>query len=383
MTTPEPLSTDLLVVGAGPFGCSTAALARDRGIDTHILGRPMQLWREQMPADMYLRSNPDWHLDGSEELTFRAFLKDRGIREEDVDPVPIEVFLDMTEWFIAGKGLDVDERYAVSVRARNDDRGFEALLVDGTVVHAERVVAAPGIASYAHLPDWAEKVPAARRSHTSELVDFDDLADRRVLVVGGRQSAYEWAALLCDHRAARVDVVHRQDVPHFEKVSWTFADPYVDLTRRQSGWWRSLPPAERDAIAQRFWQVGRLTLEPWLVPRLRPDVVHRHPRREVAAVSASEDLVTATLDDDTTLEVDHVLFASGYQADLSRVPYLTDLVARVSVPDGFPDLSPGLETSLPGLYLTGFSATRDFGPFFGFTLGCTTAATLVVDDLLR
>jgi FAD-dependent urate hydroxylase len=55
----------------------------------------------------------------------------------------------------------------------------------------------------------------------------------------------------------------------------------------------------------------------------------------------------------------------------------------VSVTDGFPDLSEGFETSLTGLYLTGFVATRDFGPFFGFTKGCPASARIAVTDMLR
>jgi FAD-dependent urate hydroxylase len=54
--------------------------------------------------------------------------------------------------------------------------------------------------------------------------------------VGGRQSAYEWAALLAEHGAERVDLVHRHDVPRFDRVSWRFIDPYVDSTVRVRGW---------------------------------------------------------------------------------------------------------------------------------------------------
>jgi len=36
-----------------------------------------------------------------------------------------------------------------------------------------------------------------------------------------------------------------------------------------------------------------------------------------------------------------------------------------------------------GLYVTGFSATKAFGPFFGFVKGAPAAATLVVRDLLQ
>jgi hypothetical protein len=39
-------------------------------------------------------------------------------------------------------------------------------------------------------------------------------------------------------------------------------------------------------------------------------------------------------------------------------------------------------TSLSRLYLPGFTATRDFGPFFGFVKGSPTAAALIVSDLL-
>ena len=162
-------------------------------------------------------------------------------------------------------------------------------------------------------------------------------------VIGGRQSAYEWAALLCDHGAARVDVVHRHETPRFEKVSWRFVDELVDQTLAHRGWWRDLPATRQQEIALQFWQVGRLTLEWWLVPRLRPEVVTSRPGTEVRrASSAGEDDVTLTLSDGERLTVDMVVFASGYRADLAAVPYLSGVLDRVSVTDGFPDLVPGV-----------------------------------------
>ncbi|HYF71323.1 MAG TPA: SidA/IucD/PvdA family monooxygenase, partial [Nocardioides sp.] len=243
--------------------------------------------------------------------------------------------------------------------------------------------AAPGIGYFAQRPDWHDRVPPARCSHTSELVAFDSLAGARVAVIGGRQSAYEWAALLCDHGAARVDVVHRHDTPDFAKVSWAFVDEYVEQTLAHRGWWRRLPAADQAAVARRFWEVGRLTLEHWLVPRLDPRVVHRHPRTEVVGVTGTDEAVGLTLTDGAALEVDHVVLASGYRADLAQVPYLTGVLDRVSVTDGFPDLSEGFETTLAGLSVVGFAATRDFGPFYGFTKGCPSAARIVVDEMLR
>ncbi|HET8960171.1 FAD-dependent oxidoreductase [Nocardioides sp.] len=374
--------TDLLVIGAGPYAYSAAAYARDRGIGTRIVGRPMAFWRDQMPADMYLRSGPDWHLDARGEDTFAAFFEDRGLDPADHDPIPIDLFLDHTDWFADRKQLPVEQRMVEELT--RPDGQYVARMSDGDTITAEKVLAVPGIAPYAAVPEWADAVPAQRRSHTSGLVRFDDLAGARVVIVGGRQSAYEWAALLCDHGAERVDVVHRHDTPEFAKVSWAFVNEYVEQTLATRGWWRHLPKARQTEIATRFWQVGRLTLEHWLVPRLDPAVVHRHPRTEVTEVdTGTGDAVRLTLSDGEALEADHVVFASGYRADLSRVPYLRGVIDRISVTDGFPDLTEGFETSLDGLYVVGFSATRDFGPFYGFTKGCPSAARIVVDEMLR
>jgi FAD-dependent urate hydroxylase len=376
--------TELLVIGAGPYAYAVAAYARDRGMTTHVVGVPMAFWRDQMPTDMFLRSGPDWHLDANGEDTFAAYLEDRGMPPGDVDPIPISVFLDHTDWFAERKKIDVDPRLVRTLT--KPDGAFLATMEDGSTLSADRVLAAPGIRHFVNLPDWHAQVPADKRSHTSGLVSFDHLAGARIAIIGGRQSAYEWAALLCDHGAERVDLVHRHPTPTFAKVSWAFVDSYVQQALDHRGWWRRLPPGEQTRIAREFWQVGRLTLEPWILPRLLPEIVTSHPNRYVAAVAGEaangHGDVRLTLSDGSTLTADHVLFASGYRADLGRVPYLSGVIDQISVTDGFPDLSEGFETSLPGLWITGFASTRDFGPFYGFTKGCPSAARIAVDEML-
>ena len=234
--------TDLLVIGAGPYAYAAAAFARENGVDVHVVGRPMAFWRNQMPAGMFLRSGSGWHLDAAGEHTFEAYFEDRGLSRAELDPIPIGVFLDYTEWFRARKSLQVDERMVTELATTGD--AFLATMEDGTTIAAEKVLAAPGVRHFANLPSWSDAVPTDRRAHTSELVSFDDLAGARVLVVGGRQSAYEWAALLCEHGAERVDVVHRHPTPSFANVSWAFVDPYVEQTLAHRGWWRRLPSLE-------------------------------------------------------------------------------------------------------------------------------------------
>jgi hypothetical protein len=59
------------------------------------------------------------------------------------------------------------------------------------------------------------------------------------------------------------------------------------------------------------------------------------------------------------------------------VPYLPHLASK----NGFPVLDTAMQSSVPGLYLPGFAATQDFGPFFGFVKGAPAAATLIARSL--
>ena len=371
----------LLVIGAGPYALSIAALARERGIGSVVLGRPMGFWRDNMPGGMFLRSGPDWHLDGAAVHTLEAYLEDRGIRPGEVDPIPVGVFLDYAAWFKRAKGIEVREEF-VDTLVKADGR-FEATLRSGERIRADAVVAAPGIRHYASVPGWASSLPPGLAAHTCDLVRFDDMAGARVLIIGGRQSAYEWAALIREHGAARIDIVHRHDIPRFERVSWKFVDAHVEQTLAVRGYWRNLPKSGQDAIARRFWEVGRLTLEYWLTPRLAWDGIHRWPGTEVVEVTpAGDDELRVLLSNSTALAVDRVVFGSGYRAELTKVPYLAGVLKHVKVSNGFPVLDEAFQTSLDGLYVTGFSATQDFGPFFGFVKGSPAAATLIVRDLL-
>jgi cation diffusion facilitator CzcD-associated flavoprotein CzcO len=374
-------STSLLVIGAGPYGVATAAHAMEQGIDTVVVGRPMSFWTDHMPSGMFLRSGVDWHLDASGVHTFEAFLEDAGIARTDVDPIPIGVFLDYAAWFLGEKGIRPRQDLVVDVTTSNGR--FEVVTESGARIVADTVVAAPGIACFEAVPEWAPLVPEGLASHTCDLVAFEGLRDARVLVVGGRQSAYEWAALIGEAGAERVDIVHRHEEPRFDRVSWKFVDPYMEETLRVPGWWRRLDQTEREAIGRQFWAAGRLTLEWWLAPRLTGEQLHRWPEARVLDVldGPGDADVTVALSTGDRLVVDHIVYATGYQARVADVPYLHGVMDQVQTADGFPVLDESFQSSCSGLYFTGFAATRDFGPFFGFTRGCPVAATLIVADV--
>jgi hypothetical protein len=85
--------------------------------------------------------------------------------------------------------------------------------------------------------------------------------------------------------------------------------------------------------------------------------------------------VSLRLDDGATLEVDHVVLATGYRVDISKYRMLApELLHRVDCADGSPVLSAGFESSLPGLHFVGSSAVMSFGPLMRFVAGTGYAA---------
>jgi cation diffusion facilitator CzcD-associated flavoprotein CzcO len=52
----RPSAPEIAIVGAGPYGLSVAAHLRRHDRPFRIFGTPMQSWRANMPAGMFLKS---------------------------------------------------------------------------------------------------------------------------------------------------------------------------------------------------------------------------------------------------------------------------------------------------------------------------------------
>ena len=82
-----------------------------------------------------------------------------------------------------------------------------------------------------------------------------------------------------------------------------------------------------------------------------------------------------------TLLVDCINRMPAWRHAVVCLTTYTSFADRIARRDGFPVLDENFGTTIPGLYITGFSATRDFGPFFGFVKASPAAATLLVREL--
>jgi FAD-dependent urate hydroxylase len=382
------MNTNLLSIGAGPFGLSMAAYARHLGLDYLVVGKSMEFWSANMPQGMYLRSACDWHLDPINEATIEHFLETRGQVPADVEPLSLQFYLEYTRWFQEQKGIEVIPSYVERLDQVSTGNGrFQATLTDGQTITAHNVVVALGFKHFKYEPETVvSNLPSGYYAHTCDLVDFTSLAGKRCLIIGGRQSAFEWAALLNEAGASAVHVSHRHDSPAFAEADWSWVNPLVDAMVDNPGWFRRLTPAEKDDVNHRLWAEGRLKVEPWLESRVLKETTQLWPRTQVARCEQlpGGELAVA-LDNGQLLAVDHIILATGYKVQIDQVPLLAqgNLLASLAVEDGYPLLDEHFQTNIPGLFITSMPAVRDFGPFFGFTIAVRTSARLIGEALVR
>lgn len=107
------------VIGAGPFGLSTAAHLRARGIPVRVFGDPMVSWRDHMPAGMLLKSTPAAsNLDAPQHgHTLVDYCDAAGIPRlvTDEDIVPVETFIAYGRWFQQKLVPELEQVRVVSV----------------------------------------------------------------------------------------------------------------------------------------------------------------------------------------------------------------------------------------------------------------------------
>ena len=128
------------IVGAGPYGLAAAAHLNAAGIETRVLGEPMEFWERHMPKGMFLRSSPTASEIGDPDgsLTLRRYYQIRGI--PSARPLPIGHFIGYGYWFQEHAAPDLDRRRVARIEPTRG--GFRLRLHDGEELTARRVIIA-------------------------------------------------------------------------------------------------------------------------------------------------------------------------------------------------------------------------------------------------
>ncbi|MEW2495030.1 FAD-dependent oxidoreductase [Streptomyces nodosus] len=389
------------VIGAGPFGLSTAAHLRARGVPVRVFGEPMVSWRDHMPQGMLLKSTPAASTIDAPQRghTLVDYCDAAGIPRlvTDEDIVPVGTFLAYGEWFQQKLVPELERVRVVSVD-RRPGGGFDLKLDSGELFAARAVVVATGLSGLAHLPPELATAaadgptPLGPVSHSSQHHDLRRFSGKELLVVGAGQSALETAVLAAE-AGARVRVVARgRGRVAFGAPPWRQPRlrPESPFGRAWSLWalsyyphpYRFLPSRTRHYLVRRV--LGPLGAW-WLRDRFEGRVeVHEVDRVVGASASHGGPVLTVRPHTGGTAELaaDHVIAATGYRVDIAAMDFLGhELRTELAVSRGAPRLGAGYASSVPGLYFTGLPAAASYGPVMRFVCGTEFASPRLAKHL--
>lgn len=306
---------DVAIVGGGLAGVVAMAYAGRAGLEAIVLesqGRVGGLWRD-LPAWQDIQISPmDWTL-GDLPL------------EGATQP---HILANIEAWVTRFSLTDGIRLNSPVQQARVRESTWELVTPQGPV-HARHLVAATGAHNTPVIPQISRSGSTVREFHSSTLRDPDALADRVVLVVGGGASAFDLLDLCFQHGARHVTWVYRG-------LRWFLptrkpkhiAGSVRGFARMQASGMTALQQSAAIGadMRSRYEKFGIAEIMPThdfdvehdqLIPG-RPGMlanfaaIERHGG-SVESIAGR----TVTLSDGHRLEVDLLLWGTGYSVDLS------------------------------------------------------------------
>jgi cation diffusion facilitator CzcD-associated flavoprotein CzcO len=377
------------VIGAGPFGLSTAAHLRARGIPVRVFGEPMVSWRDHMPAGMLLKSTPaasnidapqPGHnlVDYCDAAGIPAWSPTRtSSRWRPSSPTASG---SSRSWCPSWSGCGSSPWTGGRGRERGPEQGggFELKLDSGELFTARAVVVATGLSGLAHLPPELAAAaadgptPTGPVSHSSQHHDLTRFKGKELIVVGAGQSALETAALAAE-AGAKVRIVSRgRGRVAFGAPPWQQPKlrPESPFGRAWSLWalsyypqpYRYLPPQTRHYLVRRvLGPLGAWWLRERFEGKVQVSEVERIVRAE-ADGAGPRPSPSPPRRADEQLTADHVIAATGYRVDIAAMDFLGhELRTQLAVSRGTPKLGAGYVSSVPGCTSRGCRRRRRTG----------------------
>lgn len=390
-------ASSVTIIGAGPYGISTAAYLQFFGFSPRIFGTPMRRWLSQMPKSMLLKSeacasnlpDPQGH------YTLARYCQEKGIPHFDYKvPLSREHFSGYALWFQQALVPQVEDVLVTAVV--KDPSGFEIRLENGKTLRSANLIIATGLDQMAYRPIELSGLPRELCSHSADHYDLSKLKGKEVAVIGGGQSGLETAAILKESGASVTLIVRDPTLAWNRVPSTNHRSAYQRLRRPRSRLGEGLKTWAYDRAPLLFhWlplqtrvSIVKTTLGPsgawWLKERVVEKIPILLGHRICAAEVRNGRLALAISDQQNRQElvVDHVIASTGYRFDLQKLPFFSrELQIQIAQYEGAPRLSSNFESSVPGLYFTGLASAHSFGPLMRFLAGTDFTARTIATHL--
>ncbi|WP_151448948.1 NAD(P)-binding domain-containing protein [Lacisediminimonas profundi] len=378
------------IVGAGPFGLSTAAHMSGEETACRVIGSAMHSWRNNMPKGMLLKSAgfaSNLH-EPSGSFTLAQFCREHDLPYDDLGVgIPIETFIAYGEAFQRRFVPQLEDEQLAMLSPCRD--GFNLQMQNGTSFDARAVILTVGLDYFRHVPSQLSGLPAHLHSHSADHSDLGSFRGKDVAVLGSGASAIDTAVLLHES-GARVSLIARKDYLNFGSVWGGPGRSWLDRIRWPlspigPGWYQyvfsGMPWAYRHLPDGYRVRTAKALLGPsggWCMKE-RAASLSLCLGYALTAAQADGGRVCLRLrgpdGSERRLEADHVIAATGYEPDVRRLPFLgPELLDQLQLVGKMPRLSANFESSVPGLYFAGPIAASTFGPVMRFAAGARFAS---------
>lgn len=226
----DELLLDVAIIGGGMAGLTAAAALKNVGITACIFDKAVKglegPWATT--ARMETLRSPKQLTGpalGIASLTFRAWFEAQfGCQAwDELDKIPRLQWMEYLRWYRQVMAIDVRNEHAV-LDVRLDPDNYLELTIktvkEEKQVRARRLILATGRDGLGGpaIPKFVDSLPADKWAHSSDALDYHQLKDKIVGVVGAGASAMDSAATALEAGASRVDLlIRRETIPTINK----------------------------------------------------------------------------------------------------------------------------------------------------------------------
>ncbi len=388
-------NTDVVIVGAGPYGLSLAAYLRARRVNFRIFGEPMRFWRD-LPHGINLKSPATSTNVFVPERghTFSEWCRQRNL--EDYEPCSMTSFADYGLW-MQKKFVPEVEPVKVTNISRDEDV-FVLLLENGETVRAKHVVVATGLSCLASTPSILQHLRPGLLKHTSILLDFSEFKGKRVAIIGGGASAIESGALVHEAGGMPEIFVREPHVVIYDRTSHkrSLRDRILKPSSPIGNGAVPFVIAKLPLLTHMLPNAKRLRLlnvfappsAPWWIKDRVVGLVPMSTSHTIMAAREIQSGVRLTIRSGNACErdddFDAVIAGTGYKKDVAKLTFLdAGIVDQINKFEKAPILSMNFESSVRGLYFIGPMSELSFGPLSRFVAGASFAARTLSGHLRK
>ena len=221
---------EVAIIGGGMAGLTVAVALKNQGISAQVFDRSPAGFEGPWATTARMKTlrSPKQLTGpalGLPSLTFRAWYEAQfGARAwEDLDKIPRLQWMDYLRWYRKVMDINVLNGHAITRVELNPDNYLELTVENSEGQHrvlARRLILATGRDGLGgpSVPEFAQAIPRHLWAHSSDELDYNILAGKRVGVIGAGASAMDSAATALESGAASVDlIIRRQDIPRVNK----------------------------------------------------------------------------------------------------------------------------------------------------------------------